>query len=81
VARLKSQEYCESFGLLSVRERIGQMGGRMEIGSSPGKGTLVALLVPADGRAAEAPGSSTTPGPSSPRRPSAPKRSGGRASS
>ena len=34
------------FGLLSVRERIGLLGGRMEIDSAPGRGTRVLLSVP-----------------------------------
>lgn len=39
------------FGLFSIRERIGHLGGRVEVVSSPGKGTRVQLAVPsADGR-------------------------------
>ena len=36
------------FGLFSIRERLAQMGGRMEIDSAPGRGTRVALIVPVD---------------------------------
>jgi signal transduction histidine kinase len=79
--RVQAEGPSESFGLFSVRERIGQMGGRMEIRSAPGKGTLVTLIVPAVAPAAEASELPTTPSPSSRRKPSAPRRSGGRASS
>jgi signal transduction histidine kinase len=34
------------FGLLSIKERLLQMGGRFEIRSQPGKGTVVAMTVP-----------------------------------
>jgi len=34
------------FGLFSVRERLGHMGGRFEIESEPGKGTRVTLVAP-----------------------------------
>jgi signal transduction histidine kinase len=35
-----------SFGLESVRERLAYVGGRMQIASTPGRGTEVALTVP-----------------------------------
>jgi CheY-like chemotaxis protein len=35
------------FGLFSVRERIGLIGGRLEIDSAPGKGSRFTLIVPA----------------------------------
>ncbi|MGC4119819.1 MAG: sensor histidine kinase [Myxococcales bacterium] len=39
------------FGLFSLRERIGHLGGRVQVDSTPGKGTRVQLSVPsADGR-------------------------------
>lgn len=36
----------ESFGLRSIRERIVNLGGRVDIDSSPGNGTTVTLSVP-----------------------------------
>jgi len=38
------------FGLFSVREQIGRLGGTIEIASSPGQGTRVNLRVPIGGR-------------------------------
>lgn len=37
----------ESFGLISIRERIGWLGGRLEIKTAPGEGTEATLVVPA----------------------------------
>jgi len=37
---------ASGFGLFSIRERIGHLGGRVEIESAPGKGTRVRLTVP-----------------------------------
>ena len=37
------------FGLLSIRERLGLLGGRVEIDSAPGRGTRVAVVVPVEG--------------------------------
>jgi signal transduction histidine kinase len=34
------------FGLFSIRERLGHLGGRVDIASSPGKGTRIQLSVP-----------------------------------
>jgi signal transduction histidine kinase len=34
------------FGLLSIRERLDLLGGRMEVHSAPGRGTRVALIAP-----------------------------------
>jgi len=36
------------FGLLSIRERLGYLGGKVEIRSNPGDGTTVFLRVPLD---------------------------------
>ncbi|MFA6957716.1 MAG: sensor histidine kinase [Thermoanaerobaculia bacterium] len=36
----------DHFGLFSIREQIRYLGGRAEIGSSPGKGTRVSLRLP-----------------------------------
>ena len=35
-----------SFGLFSLRERLGPLGGRLELESSPGRGTQVSLYIP-----------------------------------
>lgn len=43
-----TQGVTGGFGLFSIRERIGCLGGRMEIESSPGQGTAVTLVVPLD---------------------------------
>ncbi len=37
---------ASGFGLFSIRERIGHLGGRVEIESAPGQGTRVRLTVP-----------------------------------
>jgi signal transduction histidine kinase len=34
------------FGLFSVRERLAALGGRMEVVSSPGRGTQISILMP-----------------------------------
>jgi signal transduction histidine kinase len=39
-------EVSGGFGLLGVRERLRQMGGRCEVQSVPGRGTMVTLSVP-----------------------------------
>jgi len=36
------------FGLMSIRERLGLVGGRVEIESAPGRGTRVVVTVPAE---------------------------------
>jgi signal transduction histidine kinase len=38
------------FGLLSIRERLGYLGGALEVESSPGRGTRVILDVPCAGQ-------------------------------
>jgi PAS domain S-box-containing protein len=38
--------YGGHWGLLGMRERAGQIGGRLRVGSAPGQGTKVLLLVP-----------------------------------
>lgn len=37
---------ADGFGLFSIRERLGFMGGRMELTSTPGKGTCITLFAP-----------------------------------
>lgn len=39
------------FGLLSIRERLEQMGGSLRIDSAPGKGASISLIVPLETRA------------------------------
>jgi len=43
---------CErdGFGLFSIKERLDHIGGRMEIDSSPGRGTKVVLVAPVSDR-------------------------------
>jgi len=36
----------EGFGLFSIQERLGSLGGRMEIDSAPGRGTRIILVAP-----------------------------------
>ena len=38
-----ADDLASGFGLLSVRERLGYLGGQMGIVSTPGNGTMVAL--------------------------------------
>ena len=40
--------HTDGFGLMSIRERVGLLGGRVKIRSTPGKGTLVSVTLPAD---------------------------------
>ncbi|MCP4693604.1 MAG: PAS domain S-box protein [Desulfobacterales bacterium] len=44
---------ARGIGLLSMRERVASLGGRIEIKSFPGKGTVVRAEVPLDGKKAE----------------------------
>lgn len=37
-----------SFGLRGIQERIGQLGGKVKISSKPGKGTKIAVCMPAE---------------------------------
>ena len=34
------------FGMIGLRERTAQMGGKLEVESSPGQGTLVKIRIP-----------------------------------
>ncbi len=43
------------FGLLGIRERIGLLGGRVELVSAPGRGTTVSVRIPCGPRLPEAP--------------------------
>jgi len=40
------EQMSGDFGLFSIRERLGYLGGRMEIVSSPGQGSRVSLHIP-----------------------------------
>jgi signal transduction histidine kinase len=41
-----AQVHNTSFGLFSIRERVELLGGRVEVDSTPGRGTCVRLIVP-----------------------------------
>jgi signal transduction histidine kinase len=43
---LRARPAADGFGLFSIRERLGFMGGRVELSSKRGHGTRVALFVP-----------------------------------
>jgi len=45
--------YGGHFGLQTMRERVAVLGGRLEIDSRPGEGTVVAVAVPATGDRAD----------------------------
>jgi signal transduction histidine kinase len=49
----------EGFGLLALRDRVGQMGGSVEIASAIGNGTRIVVSVPAASRDADTDGGST----------------------
>ena len=40
---------AEGIGILSMRERTRQCGGTLEIQSSPGRGTIVNVMIPLTG--------------------------------
>jgi signal transduction histidine kinase len=44
-----------AFGLFSIRERMADLGGALEIESEPGKGTKATLIVPVGEREQESP--------------------------
>jgi signal transduction histidine kinase len=46
---LMPQDAGQGFGLFSIRERLRSFGGEMTIRSSPGAGTVVRLVLPAEG--------------------------------
>jgi two-component system, NarL family, sensor histidine kinase LiaS len=39
----------EGFGLQSMRERLGKLGGRVEVESAPGEGTVITCVSPLEG--------------------------------
>lgn len=43
----RARNDCARFGLLEIRERLSHIGGQLQISSSPGRGTLVTLQLPA----------------------------------
>ncbi len=50
-ATLEQAEVVDGLGLLSIRERIEALGGRLEIDSRAGEGSRFTFLMPADNRA------------------------------
>ncbi len=50
----RQRETAGGFGLFSLQERLGLLGGKMTIDSAPGQGTRVALLAPLRLRRSEA---------------------------
>ncbi|TGB02378.1 sensor histidine kinase [Halobacillus salinus] len=44
-----SEKKEQSFGLVGMRERVDMLDGEMKIDSSPGKGTMVTILIPING--------------------------------
>jgi signal transduction histidine kinase len=54
LAKPMTQSATGGYGLFSVRERVGFMGGEMHIDSKPGKGTRVALSLPLETPSTEA---------------------------
>jgi signal transduction histidine kinase len=47
----KVKDRHDGVGLTGMRERVEQMGGELEITSSPGKGTKVTVVLPRNGEA------------------------------
>lgn len=47
------------FGLVGIRSRVSEVGGRFDVASSPGSGTTVTVLLPRDGEPAGEPGGRT----------------------
>jgi signal transduction histidine kinase len=47
VSSLRPHEDLIGFGMLGMRERVEQLGGEMEVVSSPGEGTAIYMTVPA----------------------------------
>ena len=46
---MEMEKRTRGFGLFSIRERLTDFGGQVEVGSEPGRGTWVALVVPLEG--------------------------------
>jgi len=46
--RMSGKAGADGFGLFSIRERLGFMGGHVELSSKPGQGTCVTLIVPVE---------------------------------
>jgi signal transduction histidine kinase len=53
--------HAGGFGLLSIRERLDLLGGRVEVDSSPGQGSRVCLVAPLDGNTTAAPERTSPP--------------------
>jgi signal transduction histidine kinase/ActR/RegA family two-component response regulator len=73
VAELMTQSRANgSFGLLNIRERLGLLGGSIQVQSRPGEGTRVVVTVPASLRPQSAPrddGPFALPAPKPPEHP------------
>jgi signal transduction histidine kinase len=39
-------DHAHGFGLFNVRERLHHLGGRLEVKSTPGRGTCVTVIAP-----------------------------------
>jgi len=59
----KAGETGGGFGLFSIRERLGMLGGRMDIDSAPGRGSRFTMTAPAGGPASVAPPVVSAPPP------------------
>jgi len=62
----KALEQATGFGLLSIRERVELLGGRMKIRSAPGRGSTFLIVVP-DDQVAVGPGPCVCPTPGAPK--------------
>ncbi|MGE5296832.1 MAG: PAS domain S-box protein, partial [Solirubrobacterales bacterium] len=60
----QSLEQTVGFGLLSIRERVQLLRGRMKIKSLPGRGSRFSIIVPAGEPTPASPSSETAPSPS-----------------
>jgi len=50
---LAENDHDQKFGLISIRERLLHMGGRFEVESAPGSGSIFSLLIPLEEDEAE----------------------------
>ena len=46
---LQARRGAQGLGLIGIRERVGALGGSLEISSAPGQGTDLAITIPLDG--------------------------------
>ncbi|MEN6459280.1 MAG: response regulator [Thermoguttaceae bacterium] len=64
--KLRSQNATGGFGLLSVRERLELLGGRMLVDAAPGQGTRITIVAPTRSRGADAVHHNENIGPAAP---------------